>query len=432
MEPEVLADSVSTTLATLQERSVPMFSIPSGRSRDEETAPAGSEGQDSGSALPSVATTAHPAHDSRKAGFSPGRSESRMRQGATFSPEPGVSSTSPEERQPSFAAARAGAATPTAIAGGKGASFERPSPVQDPSPVVGPSSTEPRESRASTDLAAGNQSVSEKTNIPPASAAPGSSAFGQARFAARSRQAEKLSLVPRDLPTVGEPRRGDSEKDILPADATLVEKATFIVGTATAKAVTHMPSTLSAHEPAAFATEMATTSGLVESGADAGATATVAFSAHEAVESVLSLTERIGSGDSQSVNLRFSIGDNDLHVRVGYRGDEVQTTFVTESPELRAALMQEWQAMGAPAAERAPLRFADPVFTSAGQNDASFTASDSSAQQQQHSAARRDSSATAETGRQRLPGGEPSAPSTLPPVRVFEPAASSSRLHTFA
>ena len=84
--------------------------------------------------------------------------------------------------------------------------------------------------------------------------------------------------------------------------------------------------------------------------------------AHSAVEAVLTAAERFSAGDRHAVNLQFSVGGADLTVRVEMRADEVRTMFRTDSPELRAALAQEWQTVNT-GADRA-LRLTPPVFAS--------------------------------------------------------------------
>ncbi len=112
--------------------------------------------------------------------------------------------------------------------------------------------------------------------------------------------------------------------------------------------------------------------------------------AHRAVDAVLTAVERFSAGDRHTVQMQFSVGGTDLSVRVELRGDEVRTTFRTDSPELRSALAHEWQAAGSVAADR-PVRLAPPVFSS---NDSTaFSAfSGDTASRQRDARARRDES----------------------------------------
>jgi hypothetical protein len=104
--------------------------------------------------------------------------------------------------------------------------------------------------------------------------------------------------------------------------------------------------------------------------------------AQRAVEAVLNVTDRFASRDHHSVNLQFSVGGADLNVRVELRADEVRTTFRTDSPELRAALSHEWQAVATPStgADRS-LRLASPVFTSSDASSLGNSAGDAASRQ---------------------------------------------------
>jgi hypothetical protein len=118
--------------------------------------------------------------------------------------------------------------------------------------------------------------------------------------------------------------------------------------------------------------------------------------AHRAVETVLRAVDHAATHNQHSVNLRFSVGDAELNVRVELRADEVRTTFTTDSAELRSALSHEWQALAHASADGA-IRIAPAAFTSASDQPSSQTFSgDASSrdreqhfqQQQQHRASR--------------------------------------------
>lgn len=66
-------------------------------------------------------------------------------------------------------------------------------------------------------------------------------------------------------------------------------------------------------------------------------------SARGAVEAVLQVTEAAQSREQKSVSLQFSVGQENLGVRVELIRGEVRATFHTESAELHAALAHEWQ-----------------------------------------------------------------------------------------
>jgi hypothetical protein len=70
---------------------------------------------------------------------------------------------------------------------------------------------------------------------------------------------------------------------------------------------------------------------------------------------------------SGSVQLRLKFGGEDLNVRVELRGGEVHTDFRTDSPELRAALNREWQAVAGQSSESLR-RFVEPVFSPSSSN----------------------------------------------------------------
>ncbi|HVU35305.1 MAG TPA: hypothetical protein VHE61_17850, partial [Opitutaceae bacterium] len=95
--------------------------------------------------------------------------------------------------------------------------------------------------------------------------------------------------------------------------------------------------------------------------------------AHRAVEAVLSAADRFAAQDQHSVNLQFSVGGSDLNVRVELRAGEVHTTFRTDSPDLRNALSNEWQAVNAQSGSDRSVRLAQPVFTSSTQAGTSFS-----------------------------------------------------------
>jgi hypothetical protein len=98
---------------------------------------------------------------------------------------------------------------------------------------------------------------------------------------------------------------------------------------------------------------------------------------------------------SGSVQLRLKFGSEDLSVRVELRGGAVHTDFRTDSPELRAALNREWQAV-ANQSSHSLRAFVDPVFspTSSSGDDAyaprQHSAQQDLSQQSRHPRARED------------------------------------------
>lgn len=113
----------------------------------------------------------------------------------------------------------------------------------------------------------------------------------------------------------------------------------------------------------------------------------VASTAQRAVEEVLQVAERVLSRDQSSVNIQFSIGGQDLTVRVEMRANEVHAIFRTDSAELRAALSQEWQNVTNQGGDRS-LRMAPPVFASADSNAFSSSSGDTASQQRDSGAQR--------------------------------------------
>lgn len=153
-------------------------------------------------------------------------------------------------------------------------------------------------------------------------------------------------------------------------------------GTVNAKVSTDMPvvSKNSMHSvaPAAPA-ELASLppAGLAGLPADTAVTEAVdasaprATDAADAVRQVVDIIHEFRDRDRGSVEVKFDFADDaGLTVRVDLRGDELRTTFRTDSDELRAALGREWQGFAAGLANEARgHRVAEPVFTASG-NDA--------------------------------------------------------------
>lgn len=194
----------------------------------------------------------------------------------------------------------------------------------------------------------------------------------------------------------------------------------------------HAPVAWAATEPADRSAEFSATSVLAPETTEA---------AHRAVEAVLTAVERSSNGERHSVNLNFSVGGNDLNVRVELRADEVRATFLTDSPELRTALAHEWQAAhgAADSADRS-LRLVTPVFAShagssasTSSNLTSFSGGDGSSRQREsgarHSAA--DFAGVRASGARSTPFGA-AADSTSASAVARSAPPTSHRLHTHA
>jgi hypothetical protein len=160
----------------------------------------------------------------------------------------------------------------------------------------------------------------------------------------------------------------------------------------------------------------------------------VEHSSREAVESVLAVSDQLSTGVQRSVKLQFSVGGEDLAVRVELRGDRVHTTFRTDSPELRTALAREWQAVSTLQSGDRGQRLADPVFASSssfGSNN-SFSA-DSGATHQRDQQSRQAREAAGEAGAfRRALRAQPAAPSVSSVTSPVHVSPQSRRLQTFA
>jgi hypothetical protein len=153
-----------------------------------------------------------------------------------------------------------------------------------------------------------------------------------------------------------------SDKTFLSTAAKRVATRSPDLGIDVAKSSTVMSTTtFSDRAPAVAPLERAVAAPVVSAspaGMTAGAPGVVA---QRAVDAVMTAVERFGTGDRHAVQLQFSVGGADLAVRVELRGDEVRTTFRTDSPELRSALAHEWQAATSDTVDRS-VRVAAPVF----------------------------------------------------------------------
>jgi hypothetical protein len=135
-------------------------------------------------------------------------------------------------------------------------------------------------------------------------------------------------------------------------------------------------------------------------------------------------------GTQSSVNLHFTVGSENLSVRVAMQEGQVHTQFTTDSGDLRAALAHEWQSLGA--IGTGTVRFAEPVFTSGNRGDAK-SGLDFASDSQQQAGRRRDDSASgsgAPSG-SRTPGRAPQAP-TAPAASPLDNPVVLGRLHSFA
>ena len=166
-----------------------------------------------------------------------------------------------------------------------------------------------------------------------------------------------------------------------------------VVGTATAKRAEVMFARFlpaSAQHPAfeyAGTAAAVTTAPAEVPSPNQAAPAEAVGTAHEALEVVLRAVEQASAQGQKLVNLHFSIGHAALSVRIELRARDVRTTFRTESPELRAALSEEWQAIASSSpGER--VRIVPAVFSASEHAAFNEFAGDTSSRSRDHGAHR--------------------------------------------
>lgn len=170
----------------------------------------------------------------------------------------------------------------------------------------------------------------------------------------------------------------------------------------------------------------------------------IAQAARRAVNAAVAVTEQFAAERKPAVTLKFTVSGVDLGVRVELRGENIHTTFRTDSPELRAALAQEWNHVAAAQAGDRAARLAEPVFTSNHNNAPASTSahshgstpSDSGAGEQRGFQQRHEDAAAADWARFRAASrASHSTPTPLPEPAFAARAVASvapGRLRTFA
>lgn len=284
-----------------------------------------------------------------------------------------------------------------------------------------------------------------RTVAPARPAAPAARAELRVNFGSSPRAAEFAVKIPKDR---GEIAAGEMTppRNFVTTEAKQLTSQHSELGTAVANSGTAMPSastmplpTHATFEPVSLLVEsLAGTQGLhadasgsvAPAAADMPAAPEAVSNAHRAVEAVLTAAHRFSTSDRHTVNLQFSVGGTDLNVRVELRADEVRATFHTDSPELRAALSQEWQA--ANQGDRAG-KLAPAVFTGGDASNSSFSGDQASQQQQRQSSARASEDAFA-FATSRLSGERDEAASALTNSSVAPrgPQSTALHLHTLA
>jgi hypothetical protein len=150
--------------------------------------------------------------------------------------------------------------------------------------------------------------------------------------------------------------------------------------------------------------------------------------AHQAVEAVMKVTERFTTESQRAVNLQFSVGGEDLSVRVAMHEGQVHTTFRTDSTELQSALAHEWRALTAENAERSH-RYADPVYAG---GESSFSDHGNTANRENKHGQETQQSERFESSLRNLPARAATSPvATLNAAHPMAPITTY-RLHTFA
>lgn len=278
------------------------------------------------------------------------------------------------------------------------------------------------------------------TDASPAGASPPSTAGSRVPEA-------KFAVAPSRAPQSPLAVYKSREKTTQIPEQQLVEEASSAVGTNAAKPEAHMPVAASTSSPAPHAVErlshaVAPVSFDFSPSEEHAEPAELAQATRRAVNAAVAVTEQYAADRQPAVTLKFTVSGVDLGVRVELRGEHVHTTFRTDSPELRAALAQEWNQVAAAQAGDRASRLAEPVFTS---NHASASTpshtngssnSDLGSADQRNFQQRQEHAAASEWARSRAASRTPNASSTTTPITA--PAAraavveSSSRLRTFA
>lgn len=151
-----------------------------------------------------------------------------------------------------------------------------------------------------------------------------------------------------------------------------------------------------------------------------------------AVEAALDAVERVRDTGHSSIELKLSFGDDTrLLVRVELRDGTVQTTFRTDSAELRQALASEWHqaapSVVAVASDRPAVRVAEPVFSAiTGSPDFAGTSTGG------HPNSRQAPLPTAEASSRASSSPGPRPTSSADPVPAAPPRHPTSLLNAFA
>jgi epidermal growth factor receptor substrate 15 len=309
--------------------------------------------------------------------------------------------------------AQADAAVPSAstvglkAAGDRAVAMAKVDPIAHDATAVGVISTTASSGKAATASAATRTQDAAAVPGPMATTSPADPVapkVAPATNAQASMVGEKFAAALNEFSNgQGSPENRGQKHSLLSGDK-LVKSQSQRLGTNTAQGEIPMAasaqstrSLIAEPEAMSFSAEPLTFDALVEEAAQ-GVEHT--NSARKAVDVAMSLLDQAGKGTQRGVNLQFSVSGVDVAVRVEMRDDQVHTTFRTDSPELRAALAQEWQTVVSTHSADRSQKLADPVFTSTANSGS--TSGDSGASQQRESSTRQsqweNSSAFARSG----------------------------------
>jgi hypothetical protein len=153
--------------------------------------------------------------------------------------------------------------------------------------------------------------------------------------------------------------------------------------------------------------------------------------AAQLVSEIRDIADGLWAVERNSVEVRFHFSENErLSVKVEYRDGVVQTTFRTDSPELRDTIAREWQVQVASASDARPYRVADPVFNTPPADARGFSlGGDSSRQQRQAEQSAHGAAHTFATASGR---GQSSSPVAAAPATTFTRPDTALHLHAFA
>ncbi|MGC4072174.1 MAG: hypothetical protein QM760_06590 [Nibricoccus sp.] len=155
-----------------------------------------------------------------------------------------------------------------------------------------------------------------------------------------------------------------------------------------------------------------------------------ATQAAQIVSEIRDIADGLWAVERNSVEVRFNYSPTErLSVKVEYRDGVVQTTFRTDSHELRDTIAREWQTQVAAASDARPYRVADPVFNTPPADARGFSLGGDASRQQRQAEQSGNTSHTFATTSGR---GLPSSSVAAAPVTVSSRPDTALHLHAFA